>query len=128
MIRNLDHFVLTVSDVEATCGFYHCVLNLEIITFGENRKALLLGQQKINLHQSGQELEPCAAYPTAGSADVCFITEWTLEDVQSHLEKCAVDVELGPVRRTGVLGDMDSLYFRDPDGNLIEISKYLNNS
>lgn len=124
LINNLDHLVLTVSNIDESCSFYKRVLGLEIITFGDKRKALLIGQQKINLHQVGQELSPCAGKPTAGSADLCFITSKPINEISSHLEECSVSIELGPVPRTGVLGAMTSLYFRDPDTNLIEVSYY----
>jgi catechol 2,3-dioxygenase-like lactoylglutathione lyase family enzyme len=124
LIDNLDHLVLTVGDITESCRFYSHVLGLEIITFGDERKALLVGEQKINLHQAGQELSPCAKKPTPGSADLCFISPQTIDEIYAHLAACDVPVELGPVPRTGVLGAMISLYFRDPDGNLIEISHY----
>ena len=127
MIENLDHLVLTVKDIETTCLFYSRVLKIEVISFGQNRKALSVGQQKINLHQAGQELNPCAKYPVPGSEDLCFITELSMEYLQEHLEECGVSVELGPVLRTGMFGEMISLYFRDPDGNLVEVSNYPNN-
>jgi len=123
-IKNLDHFVLTVNDIEKTCQFYHHVLGLESIHFGNDRRGLKVGQQKVNLHQSGRELLPCAAHPLPGSADLCFITENPISEVIAHLEGCQVMIELGPVKRTGVNGPMTSIYIRDPDGNLIEISNY----
>jgi len=124
LIENLDHLVLTVSNIKESCTFYKRVLGLETITFGNDRKALQVGQQKINLHQVGQELSPCAGKPTPGSADLCFISPLPIDQIMAHLTNSGVPVELGPVPRTGVLGEMTSLYFRDPDGNLIEISHY----
>lgn len=124
LISNLDHLVLTVGDITESCHFYSHVLGLEIITFGDERKALLVGEQKINLHQAGQELSPCAKKPTPGSADLCFISPQTIDEIYARLAACDVPIELGPVPRTGVLGTMTSLYFRDPDGNLVEISHY----
>ncbi len=126
MIRvdRLDHLVLTVRDVEATTTFYRRVLGLDVVAFGDGRKALVFGQQKINLHQLGAELEPKAARPTPGSADLCFITEASPEAVMAHLTACDVTVLQGPVRRIGALGPMTSVYFRDPDENLIEVSSY----
>lgn len=121
-IDRLDHLVLTVRDLESTCEFYTTVLRMSIVTFGDNRKALQFGQQKINLHQAGQEFEPKAAAPTPGSADLCFITSTPLEHVITHLQTCGVTIEEGIVARTGALGAIRSIYIRDPDGNLIELS------
>lgn len=123
-IDRLDHLVLTVRDLNATCEFYHRVLGMEEITFGEGRKALQFGQQKINLHQAGKEFEPKAARPTPGSADLCFITSTPLNEVIEHLKTCGVEIEAGPVARTGALGPIKSVYLRDPDHNLLEISNY----
>jgi catechol 2,3-dioxygenase-like lactoylglutathione lyase family enzyme len=121
-IDRLDHLVLTVRDLESTCDFYTIVLGMSIVTFGDNRKALQFGQQKLNLHQSGQEFEPKAAAPTPGSADLCFITSTPLEQVMVHLQACGIPIEEGIVPRTGALGAIRSIYIRDPDGNLIELS------
>lgn len=124
-IDRLDHLVLTVRDLQATCDFYARVLGMEIITFGEGRKALRFGQQKLNLHAAGHEFEPKAQAPTPGSADLCFITSTPLEEVRVHLDVCQIPIEAGIVQRTGVMGAIASLYIRDPDGNLIELSNYL---
>jgi catechol 2,3-dioxygenase-like lactoylglutathione lyase family enzyme len=124
-IDRLDHFVLTVQNMEATCRFYCNVLGMEMITFGSGRKALQFGRQKINLHQAGKEFEPKALYPTPGSADLCFITETPLAEVLSHLEQEGISIEEGPVERTGATGKIVSAYIRDPDQNLIEISNYV---
>ncbi len=125
-IDRIDHLVLTVRDIEKTCEFYRHVLGMEVRTFGpDKRKALHFGRQKINLHQAGQEFEPKARHPTPGSADLCFVTANSAEAVQLHLTECGVKIEDGPVERTGALGRMCSLYFRDPDANLIEVSTYL---
>lgn len=124
-ISHLDHFVLTVENIEQTCRFYHHVLNFEIITFANNRKALKFGQQKINLHQAGLEFEPKAKYPTRGSADLCFITLTPLDEVLRHLKQHNVKITEGPVQRTGAVGNIMSVYIRDPDENLIEISNYI---
>lgn len=118
----LDHLVLTVKDVETTCRFYEKVLGMEVVTFNQGRKALQFGRQKINLHQHGREFEPKAAHPLPGSADLCFITETPMEQVMAHLQACQVAIVEGPVRRTGATGPIQSVYIRDPDGNLIEIS------
>lgn len=125
-IDRLDHLVLTVSQVEASCTFYHQVLGMEVVTFGEGRKALKFGQQKINLHQHGEEIEPKAAKPVPGSADLCLITKTPLLEVIRHLELCSIPVEQGPVIRTGACGRIESVYFRDPDMNLLEVSNYVN--
>ena len=123
-ISRIDHFVLTVRDIESTCEFYATVLGMEIVMFGNSRKALKFGQQKINLHQLGHEIEPNAAHPTPGSMDFCLITDIPLEQVIAHLQKLDIPIEAGIVQRTGALGAIASLYIRDPDGNLIEISNY----
>ncbi|MCU4490372.1 VOC family protein [Acinetobacter ursingii] len=124
-ISHLDHLVLTVAEIEATCNFYQHVLNFEVIEFGENRKALKFGSQKINLHQTGHEFEPKAAFPTQGSADLCFISETPIEHIIQQLKQLHIDIEQGPIQRTGVMGAILSVYIRDPDHNLIEISNYL---
>jgi catechol 2,3-dioxygenase-like lactoylglutathione lyase family enzyme len=121
-IERLDHLVLTVKSIEKTCEFYSTVLGTEVLTFGENRKALAFGNQKINLHERGQEFEPKAQYPTPGSADLCFITSTPLADVIEHLQRCDVEAIEGPVKRTGAMGQILSVYFRDLDMNLIEVS------
>jgi catechol 2,3-dioxygenase-like lactoylglutathione lyase family enzyme len=121
-IDSLDHMVLTVKDIDVTVSFYSKVLGMETITFGGGRKALSFGEQKINLHQYGKEFEPKAQQPTPGSADLCFLTSVPLADVMSHLGACGVAVIEGPVQRTGATGPILSVYFRDPDMNLIEVS------
>ena len=123
-IDRLDHLVLTVRDIEATCEFYTRVLGMTVETFGQDRKALRFGRQKINLHQLGQEFEPKARQPTPGSGDLCFITSALLEQVIDHLRSRGVEIIEGPVPRTGATGPILSVYFRDPDGNLFEISNY----
>jgi catechol 2,3-dioxygenase-like lactoylglutathione lyase family enzyme len=125
MIDRLDHLVLTVSDLNATCDFYSRVLGMEVVTFGGGRKALQFGSQKLNLHEAGKEFEPKAVKPTPGSADLCLIAGVPLEQVISHLRSCGVEIIEGPVQRTGATGPIQSVYVRDPDGNLIEISRYL---
>lgn len=124
-INHLDHLVLTVADIDRTCDFYARVLGMTVLTFGQGRKALGFGSQKINLHQAGQEFEPKAHRATPGSADLCFIATTALEAVISHLKDCGISVEEGPVERTGALGTIKSVYIRDPDLNLIEISNYI---
>lgn len=123
-IDRLDHLVLTVRDVEATIAFYSSVLGMEPVTFGANRRALSFGQQKINLHAASSPVSPHAATPVPGSADLCLVTSTAIPDVVAELAAVGVPVELGPVPRTGALGAITSVYFRDPDGNLVEVSSY----
>ncbi len=124
-IDRLDHLVLTVADIDRTCDFYEAVLGFRVESFGAGRKALAFGQQKINLHQAGREFEPKALVPTPGSADLCFITATPLRDVIGELVRVGIVIEEGPVERTGACGAIRSVYVRDPDRNLIEISNYL---
>ena len=124
-ITQLDHLVLTVKDIETTITFYTMVLGMEMITFGKNRKALKFGSQKINLHLSGKEFEPKATHPVAGSADLCFLTETPIIEVISHLQKQDIEIEQGPVERTGANLPLLSVYIRDPDGNLLEIANQI---
>ena len=123
-IERLDHLVLTVADIEATCRFYETVLGMKTVTFGQGRTALRFGRAKINLHPSGHEFEPKALRPTPGSADLCLITKTPLKRVIAHVKACEVAIELGPVARTGATGEITSIYIRDPDRNLIEIANY----
>ncbi|SHG83947.1 VOC family protein [Marivita hallyeonensis] len=123
-IDRVDHFVLTVASIEATCDFYSRVLGMEVVKFAGGRKALAFGAQKINLHQRGKEFEPKALTPTPGSGDFCLISAVPLDQVVAHLESCGVDIEEGIVARTGATGPIRSVYLRDPDRNLIEISEY----
>jgi catechol 2,3-dioxygenase-like lactoylglutathione lyase family enzyme len=123
-IAAVDHLVLTVEDPERTIAWYTSVLGMELQRFGDGRQALRFGQQKINLHPAAGRIEPRAARPTPGSADLCFISAVPLDEVQRHLEAAGVAVELGPVARTGATGPITSLYLRDPDGNLVEVSTY----
>jgi len=122
-IDRLDHLVLTVPDLERTCAFYRRVLKMEEVSFGDGRRALRFGAQKINVHPTGREFALTAARPTPGSADLCFITDEPLDAWLAHLSACGVSVLAGPVRRTGALGPIDSIYLRDPDDNLLEISR-----
>nr|XP_013804557.1 PREDICTED: glyoxalase domain-containing protein 5 isoform X2 [Apteryx mantelli mantelli] len=128
-IQRLDHLVLTVKSIEDTVTFYSKVLGMEVVTFKVtwvqgNRKALCFGCQKFNLHEAGKEFEPKARCPVPGSADVCLITQTPLDQLLEHLKACGVKVEEGPVARTGAMGPITSIYFRDPDENLIEVSRY----
>ena len=121
-IDSLDHLVLTVGDLEATVAFYSKVLGMDVVTFGGGRKALRFGCQKINLHQLGNEVGPKALQPTPGSADLCFLTSIPMAAVLDHLAVCGVEVIAGPVPRTGARGPIVSVYFRDPDGTLLEVA------
>ena len=123
-IDRFDHLVLTVADIDATVTFYEQVLGMRPVTFGDGRRALTFGTSKINLHQAGHEFEPKAARPTPGSADVCLIAAAPLDQVCADLAAHGVTIEEGPVARTGATGPIRSVYLRDPDGNLIEISNY----
>jgi catechol 2,3-dioxygenase-like lactoylglutathione lyase family enzyme len=123
-LDRLDHIVLTVADVEAAVDFYTRVLGMRAVTFDEGRRALHFGAQKINLHRAGHEFTPRATTPAPGSADFCLISATPIEEVAAHLERCGVPIESGPVARTGAQGPMTSVYFRDPDGNLLEVATY----
>ena len=123
-VDRIDHLVLTVKDIDETAAFYKRVLGMNKVKFGDNRVALAFGNQKINLHQYGNEFEPKAESVQPGSADLCFILETPVKDAVDHLIKCGVEVLEGPVSRTGAIGNIVSVYFRDPDGNLIEVSSY----
>ena len=123
-IDRLDHLVLTVADMERTCEFYTTVLGMDVVEFGANRKALKFGSQKINLHLTGKEIEPKAHRPTAGSADLCFVSSTPIDEIMNHLRDRSIPIIEGPVNRTGAVGPIVSVYFRDPDLNLIEVSNY----
>ncbi len=123
-IDRIDHVVFTCQDVERTIEFYSRVLGMEPITFAGGRRGLAFGRQKINLHQAGREFEPKALKPAPGAMDLCFIASSSLEEVMEVLKAEGVVIIEGPVAKTGALGPMSSVYFRDPDGNLIEISNY----
>ncbi|KAL4684773.1 hypothetical protein H8957_005852 [Semnopithecus entellus] len=125
LIRRLDHIVMTVKSIKDTTKFYSKILGMEVMTFKEDRKALCFGDQKFNLHEVGKEFEPKAAHPVPGSLDICLITEVPLEEMIQHLKACDVPIEEGPVPRTGAKGPIMSIYFRDPDRNLIEVSNYI---
>ncbi|MBP0028555.1 VOC family protein [Roseofilum sp. Guam] len=123
-ISRIDHIVLTVQNIEITVKFYESVIGMEKEVFGAGRIALKFGNQKINLHEVDKEFEPKANLPTPGSEDLCFITETDLEEAMSHVISQGVEVIEGPIKRTGATGSIMSFYFRDPDGNLIEVSNY----
>ena len=123
-IDRIDHLVLTVFDLERTIDFYSRVLGMEPVTFAGGRRGLAFGRQKLNLHQAGREFEPKALKPGPGAIDLCFISTTPLEEVMETLKADGVHIIDGPVDKTGALGPMKSVYFRDPDGNLIEVSNY----
>lgn len=124
----LDHLVLTIRDLDATVAFYRDWLGMRVVTFGAGRTALAFGQQKINLHEAGREFDPPAikaAHPVPGSGDLCFLTAVPISDVVARARALGIDIEAGPEPRTGALGPIESVYARDPDGNLIEVSNRL---
>ena len=123
MIDHLDHLVLTTADEPACVRFYVEVMGMALETFGEGRKALRFGNQKINLHRKGHEFEPKAQAPTPGALDLCFIAAVPLDDVIARLAEKQVPIIEGPVMRTGATSRIRSVYVRDPDLNLIEISE-----
>jgi len=123
-VVSLDHLVITVQDIPQAIKFYVEILGMTEVTFGDNRKALSYGQQKINLHKFGEEFEPKAAAPLPGSADLCFIIDGELEEFIEHLNDNNIEILQGPISRTGALGVLNSVYVRDPDQNLIELSSY----
>ncbi|SEJ50541.1 Catechol 2,3-dioxygenase [Azotobacter beijerinckii] len=125
MINRLDHLVLTSSDPDATTHFYTRVLGMRLETFGNGRIAFRFGNQKINLHVRGHEFEPKAHLPVPGALDLCFIAEMKLAEVIAHLQRQNWPIVEWPVQRTGATGPIRSVYIRDPDFNLIEISEYL---
>jgi catechol 2,3-dioxygenase-like lactoylglutathione lyase family enzyme len=124
MIERIDHLVLTVKDVEATLDFYQRVLDMKPERFNGGRRALSFGSNKINLHQQGKEFEPKARQALPGTGDLCLITQSPINEVVARLAQNQVAIEHGPVRKIGALGPMLSVYFRDLDGNLIEVSNY----
>ncbi|MDB5151239.1 MAG: hypothetical protein JWQ57_5259 [Mucilaginibacter sp.] len=124
-IERLDHLVLTVTDIDATLAFYTEVLGMTAESFGKDRKTLKFGNQKINLHQKGKEIDPKAYLPVPGSADLCFITQTPISEVETELLNKGIKLIESKVERTGAMGRIISIYFRDPDLNLIEVSNYL---
>ena len=125
LIDHLDHIVLTCVDVEATKRFYVDVLQMQLETFGEGRMAFRFGNQKINLHVRGKEFEPKAHLPVPGALDLCFIAAVPLDEVIARLGEMNVEIIEGPVERTGATRKLRSVYMREPDYNLIEISEFI---
>lgn len=125
MISHIDHLVLTTRELDKCVHFYTEILGMELVTFGEGRNALTFGNQKINIHEYGHEIEPKAHLPVPGSLDICLISNKSISEVESVLKKHSIEIEIGPSKRTGAQGDIESVYVRDPDLNLIEISNYL---
>ena len=121
-VLRIDHIVLTVADLERTIAFYERVLGMTAVSFGAGRRGLAFGEQKLNLHQAGREFEPKARRPTPGAIDLCFTTDVPVDAIAAHLRKESVEIEHGPVDKVGARRPLRSLYFRDPDGNLVEVS------
>jgi catechol 2,3-dioxygenase-like lactoylglutathione lyase family enzyme len=124
VITGIDHFVLTVRSVDDTCAFYRRVLGFERVDAPNLPTALLFGTQKINVHEAGHTFEPKAKAPAPGSADFCLVAGCPLSEICDRLAANGVAIEVGPVERIGARGPMISVYFRDPDGNLVEVSDY----
>jgi catechol 2,3-dioxygenase-like lactoylglutathione lyase family enzyme len=122
LVTRIDHFVLTCANVDATIDFYTRALGMRAETFAGGRRALSFGSQKINLHQAGAEFEPKARVATAGAGDFCLLSDVPVAEIAAHLEAEGVEIIEGPVAKTGATGPLVSIYFRDPDGNLVEVS------
>ena len=122
--NGIDHIVLTVQSIERSLHFYCTILGMKEVTFGKERKAIQCGLQKFNLHEAGREFEPKALHPLPGSADLCLITTTPLFQLEQKLAAHCIKIVQGPIERTGARGKILSIYIRDPDGNLIEISNY----
>jgi len=125
-LDRIDHIVLTVRDIDQTIEFYCNVFGMTEVTFGDNRKTLKFGKQKINLHPQPSDIKPKANQPTPGAMDICFITQSPIDSIIDSLQKHDINIELGPVQRQGAQGNITSVYIRDPDDNLIEIAHYNN--
>lgn len=123
-IQKIDHLVLTVHDINRTCRFYSENLGMDIVTFAKGRKALMFGEQKINLHELGHEFQPKAQFPTPGSADLCLISSTPMKTIINELRQKNVPIIEGPIKKNGALDSITSVYIRDPDENLIEIANY----
>ncbi len=124
-ISHIDHLVLTVKDIKASCDFYQNILGMKVISFAGNRKALQFGKQKFNLHEAGKEFEPKAKNPVPGAIDICLISDTPLKLILKKLEMLNIPVDDGPIIRTGARAPLNSIYIRDPDNNLIEISNII---
>ena len=124
-IDRIDHIVLTVVSVDVTIEFYSRVLGMEPITFAGGRRGLAFGVQKINLHSAENPYSEKAQEPTPGSGDFCMITKTPMADVIDHFNAENIEIEVGPIPKSGATGSLISIYFRDPDGNLLELSNYL---
>ena len=123
-IDRIDHIVLTVTNIDITIAFYTNILGMKMVEYSKGRKALIFGCQKINLHEKGKEFEPKAHVPTCGSTDLCFITSTKINSVKEELKRKKIEIIDDIVQRKGALGDIKSIYLRDPDKNLIELSNY----
>jgi catechol 2,3-dioxygenase-like lactoylglutathione lyase family enzyme len=126
-ITQIDHLVMTVHNIEASCDFYCRVLGMQVVEFADNRKALVFGNQKINLHEQGNAFEPRATKAAPGTIDLCLLTTTKMEQVSEHLRQHDVEIIEGPAQRIGATGPILSMYFLDPDGNLLEIASPLTN-
>ncbi len=124
-IERIDHFVLTVASIDATIDFYQRVLGMEPMTFAGGRRGLGFGQQKINLHAADNPFIPGAKVPLPGTGDFCLITQTPIPEVIAHLRAQNVEIVAGPVPKSGAMGPIESIYFRDPDMNLVEVSCYI---
>jgi len=124
-IKNLDHLVITASDLQVTIDFYTKVLGMEHVAFGDNLHAIHFGDQKFNIHDASTDVSPKAKNIVPGAADFCLISETPVSQVIQHLQDCGITVEQGPVMRSGAAGTLESVYFRDPDGNLVEVSNVI---
>jgi catechol 2,3-dioxygenase-like lactoylglutathione lyase family enzyme len=127
MIDHIDHIVLTTRDKPACIRFYTEVLGMKLVTFktpSEERLAFTFGAQKINLHEWGREFSPRAHVAVPGSLDLCFIAAVSLDEVMARLRAARIPIVEGPVKKTGATGPIRSVYVRDPDLNLVEISVY----
>jgi catechol 2,3-dioxygenase-like lactoylglutathione lyase family enzyme len=122
-VERINHLVLTVKDIDETCRFYNEILGMEVETFSVRRKALKFGNQKLTLHQKGRRFEPEAHVPTPGAIDICFIVAESVDQIKIELENKNIQIE-GIVERRGAAGKINSIYFRDPDQNLIEVTNY----
>lgn len=122
--NRIDHLVLTVKNISETVRFYESVMGMKRVEFSEGRVALTFGNQKINLHELDNEFEPKAGNVKNGSADLCFIIDTPIVDAVTELKNKNINIIEGPIKRTGATGKIISVYFRDPDLNLIEVSNY----